>query len=113
LAATTPACSRRDCRIDLSGRSTQRLVHTPTLPATGPPDNLQHHQILLRRPNARGYSQEAFALAAGLDRSYMGAIERGELNRTLETLLKVTTGRASLHRNGWVRRSPAPAAGES
>jgi transcriptional regulator with XRE-family HTH domain len=39
---------------------------------------------------ARGYTQEGFALAAGLDRSYMGAIERGEFNLTLETLLKVT-----------------------
>jgi transcriptional regulator with XRE-family HTH domain len=38
----------------------------------------------------QGYTQEAFALAAGLDRSYMGAIERGEFNLTLETLLKVT-----------------------
>jgi transcriptional regulator with XRE-family HTH domain len=37
----------------------------------------------------RGYSQEAFALAAGLDRSYMGAVERGEFNLTLETLLKI------------------------
>jgi transcriptional regulator with XRE-family HTH domain len=38
----------------------------------------------------QGYTQEAFASAAGLDRSYMGAIERGEFNLTLETLLKVT-----------------------
>jgi transcriptional regulator with XRE-family HTH domain len=38
---------------------------------------------------AQGYTQEAFALAAGLDRSYMGAIERGEFNLTLETLLKI------------------------
>lgn len=40
---------------------------------------------------AQGYTQEAFASAAGLDRSYMGAIERGEFNLTLHTLLKVTT----------------------
>ena len=39
---------------------------------------------------AQGYSQEAFALAAGLDRSYLGAIERGEFNLTIETLLKIT-----------------------
>ncbi len=39
---------------------------------------------------AQGYTQEAFALAAGLDRSYMGAIERGEFNLTLDTLLKIT-----------------------
>jgi transcriptional regulator with XRE-family HTH domain len=38
---------------------------------------------------ATGCTQEAFAHAAGLDRSYMGAIERGEFNLTLETLLKV------------------------
>jgi transcriptional regulator with XRE-family HTH domain len=38
----------------------------------------------------QGYTQEGFALAAGLDRSYMGAIERGEFNLTLDTLLKVT-----------------------
>jgi transcriptional regulator with XRE-family HTH domain len=37
----------------------------------------------------QGYTQEAFALAASLDRSYMGAVERGEFNLTLETLLKV------------------------
>jgi transcriptional regulator with XRE-family HTH domain len=40
----------------------------------------------------RGYTQESFALAAGLDRSYMGAIERGEVNLTVETLLKITAG---------------------
>jgi XRE family transcriptional regulator, regulator of sulfur utilization len=38
---------------------------------------------------AQGHTQEDFALAAGLDRSYMGAIERGEFNLTLDTLLKV------------------------
>ncbi len=35
---------------------------------------------------AAGYSQEAFALHAKLDRSYMGRIERGETNITLEVL---------------------------
>jgi transcriptional regulator with XRE-family HTH domain len=38
----------------------------------------------------QGYTQEAFALAAGLDRSHMGSVERGEFNLTLETLLKVS-----------------------
>jgi hypothetical protein len=31
----------------------------------------------------RGYAQEAFAARVGLDRSYFGAIERGEFNVTL------------------------------
>lgn len=40
----------------------------------------------------QGFTQETFAMAASLDRSYMGAIERGEFNLTIETLLKITTG---------------------
>ncbi len=51
----------------------------------------------------RGYAQEAFAARVGLDRSYLGAVERGEFNITIGTLLKITDGlgiRASslLHR---------------
>jgi transcriptional regulator with XRE-family HTH domain len=40
----------------------------------------------------QGCTQEAFALKANVDRSYMGAIERGEFNLTLDTLLKIATG---------------------
>lgn len=36
----------------------------------------------------RGLSQEAFAVDAGLDRSYVGRIERGLENPTVETLEK-------------------------
>jgi transcriptional regulator with XRE-family HTH domain len=35
----------------------------------------------------RGYAQEAFAARTGLDRSYYAAIERGEFNVSLKTLL--------------------------
>jgi transcriptional regulator with XRE-family HTH domain len=35
------------------------------------------------------YSQDAFAAHAHIDRSYYGAIERGELNVSLETILKL------------------------
>lgn len=37
----------------------------------------------------RGYTQESFAKHAGLDRSYYSAIERGNFNVTLDTLVKV------------------------
>jgi transcriptional regulator with XRE-family HTH domain len=40
----------------------------------------------------RGFPQEAFARHAGLDRSYCGAIERGEFNVTLDTIVKVAAG---------------------
>ncbi|HEY8269721.1 MAG TPA: helix-turn-helix transcriptional regulator [Pseudobdellovibrionaceae bacterium] len=38
---------------------------------------------------AKGYSQESFADAVGLHRTYMGAIERGEQNLTVKNIVKV------------------------
>ena len=38
---------------------------------------------------ARGLSQEALADAAGIDRSHMGKIERGERNVTLLNVLRI------------------------
>ena len=37
-----------------------------------------------------GYSQEAFANEVGIDRSYMGGIERGEHNLALVNLLRIS-----------------------
>jgi transcriptional regulator with XRE-family HTH domain len=36
-----------------------------------------------------GYSQDRFALHAGMDRSYYGAIERGEFNVSLNTIVRI------------------------
>jgi transcriptional regulator with XRE-family HTH domain len=41
---------------------------------------------------AQGYGQDGFAARVGLDRSYFGAVERGEFNITVETLLKIAAG---------------------
>lgn len=38
---------------------------------------------------AKGLSQEALADAAGMDRSHMGRIERGERNLTVLNLLRI------------------------
>ena len=35
---------------------------------------------------AKGFSQERLAYSAGIDRSYVGKIERGEVNLTIEKL---------------------------
>lgn len=40
----------------------------------------------------RGFTQESFATHAGMDRSYYGAIERGEFNVTLSTIYKIADG---------------------
>jgi transcriptional regulator with XRE-family HTH domain len=39
-----------------------------------------------------GFSQESFADHCGLHRTYMGGIERGEHNLTIETLMTVSKG---------------------
>jgi transcriptional regulator with XRE-family HTH domain len=40
----------------------------------------------------RGFSQEVFAARVKLDRSYFGAIERGEYNVSYLTVLKIARG---------------------
>ena len=40
---------------------------------------------------ALNFSQDALALACGIDRSYMGRIERGEVNITIEKLYVIAS----------------------
>lgn len=40
----------------------------------------------------RGWSQEDFAQHVGLDRSYMGGVERGERNVSLENIARIAAG---------------------
>ena len=54
-----------------------------------------HRQLLAvgekirRLRSAKGYSQEKFAQACGLDRTYIGGIERGERNLGLKNVMKI------------------------
>lgn len=41
---------------------------------------------------AAGFSQEDFALEIGLDRTYMGGVERGERNLALLNIRKIARG---------------------
>ena len=41
--------------------------------------------------SAQGYSQETFAHQVGLDRTYIGGIERGERNVALRNIEKIAT----------------------
>lgn len=40
---------------------------------------------------AAGYSQEQFAFKCGVDRTYIGTIERGEKSPTLNTIAKLAS----------------------
>jgi transcriptional regulator with XRE-family HTH domain len=48
-------------------------------------------EVVRTRRQALGLSQEAFADAAGIDRSHMGKIERGERNVTIMNILKIAS----------------------
>ena len=41
------------------------------------------------RRREQGYSQDSFAAACGLDRTYMGGIERGERNLALRNIERI------------------------
>lgn len=55
----------------------------------------KHSQLILLGQQIRqirekqGYSQEGFAAEVGIDRSYMGSIERGERNIAALNLIKI------------------------
>lgn len=46
-------------------------------------------EAVRRRRKQKGFSQEAFGDACGIDRSYMGGIERGEHNLALLNIMKI------------------------
>jgi transcriptional regulator with XRE-family HTH domain len=59
-----------------------------------------HHALgraVLEARARRGLSQEELGFRSRLHRNYVGAIERGEINPTLQTLLRLTAGLALPH----------------
>jgi transcriptional regulator with XRE-family HTH domain len=56
---------------------------------TGDPSLLAFGAGIRRLRQQRDVSQEALALAAHIDRSYLGAVERGESNVTLVNMIKI------------------------
>ncbi|MEP6722082.1 MAG: helix-turn-helix transcriptional regulator [Variovorax sp.] len=53
------------------------------------PELVLFGESVRRHRKAMGYSQEAFGDVCGIDRSYMGGIERGEHNLALMNILKI------------------------
>lgn len=49
-------------------------------------------KIIQARRSKLGYSQESFADAVGVHRTYIGSVERGERNVTLKNLLLIADG---------------------
>lgn len=49
-------------------------------------------RVIQARRSRLGYSQESFADAIGVHRTYIGSVERGERNVTLKNLLLIAEG---------------------
>ena len=54
-------------------------------------DLVKFGQRLRELRTAKGSSQETLALLSGLDRSYVGGVERGQRNVSLVNILKLAT----------------------
>ena len=61
----------------------------PSPPFAGDPVLVALGAAIRRQRSDRGLSQEALAVDADLDRSYMGGIERGEHNLTVMNVAKI------------------------
>lgn len=49
-------------------------------------------RVVRRLRTEQGYSQENFAFEAGIHRTFMGMIERGQRNVTLSTVFRLAAG---------------------
>ena len=48
-------------------------------------------QLIRKQRTQQSITQESLALQCGIDRSYMGRIERGEVNLTVEKLYEISS----------------------
>jgi len=51
-------------------------------------------RVIRRLRTERGISQEGLAAISGVDRTFMGAIERGEVNPSFDVLQRIASGLA-------------------
>jgi transcriptional regulator with XRE-family HTH domain len=65
------------------------MVRNPPLPEDRHPILLAFGAAVRQHRKNKGLSQEAFADACGIDRSYMGGVERGERNIALINVEKI------------------------
>lgn len=53
------------------------------------PNLVKIGKLIREARKAKGYSQEAFAAEAELGRTYMGRVERGEQNISIQNLIRI------------------------
>jgi transcriptional regulator with XRE-family HTH domain len=68
------------------------MRQSPAMPSKKSAANMELGKAIRAVRTQKGYTQETFALHADIDRSYYGAIERGEFNITVDTVMSIATG---------------------
>ncbi len=63
----------------------------PSPSFAGDPALVKIGEVIRRTRKEQGLSQELLAVDAGVDRSYMGGIERGEHNLTVMSLVRIAS----------------------
>ena len=53
------------------------------------PNLIKIGKLIREARKQKGYSQEGFAAEAGLGRTYMGRVERGEQNISIQNLIQI------------------------
>lgn len=64
------------------------MLHCECVPSV----NVAFGRTVRSLRESAGYSQEGFAHAIGVHRTYIGALERGQANPTLETIVTIARG---------------------
>ena len=62
----------------------------PSISYAGKPELVSLGRVIRELRTEMGHSQESFADEVGIDRSYIGGIERGEHNLALVNLIKIS-----------------------
>ena len=62
----------------------------PSISYAGKPELVALGRVIRELRTGMGHSQESFADEVGVDRSYIGGIERGEHNLALVNLIKIS-----------------------
>jgi len=65
------------------------MARVPPPPEERHPALVAFGQAVRNRRKAMNFSQESFADECGIDRSYMGGVERGERNLAIVNMMKI------------------------
>jgi ribosome-binding protein aMBF1 (putative translation factor) len=77
--------------VSYPAKKQHHVMAKPSPSFAGDPALVKIGEVIRRTRKEQGLSQELLAVDAGVDRSYMGGIERGEHNLTVMSLVRIAS----------------------